>query len=89
MRERLGRRKLLARGGAGTGKTQVAAIRIAHKLHGNTTERALYLCYNELLAASVHERLAPRFGERVVALSFHCKMYETTCLLYTSDAADE
>ena len=75
VRERLGRRTLLARGGAGTGKTQVAAIRIAHKLHGNTTDRALYLCYNELLAASVHERLAPRFDERVVALSFHtfCK----------------
>ena len=71
VRERLGRRKLLANGGAGTGKTQVASIRIAHTLRADSTARALYLCYNKVLAESVNDRLEPRFGIQIRACAFH------------------
>ena len=64
------RTRVLVEGPAGTGKTFAAMIRIGFALRDNPSARALYVCFNELLAEQVREQGAA-YGDRFEATSFH------------------
>jgi len=70
VRSKMRRRKVLVEGAAGTGKTFAAMIRIGFALRDDPSARALYVCFNELLADKVREQGAA-YGDRFEATSFH------------------
>lgn len=70
VRSKLRRKRVLVEGPAGTGKTFAAMIRIGFALRDDPEARALYVCFNELLAEQVREQGAP-YGDRFEATSFH------------------
>lgn len=70
VRSKLRRRKVLVEGPAGTGKTFAAMIRVGLALRDDSGARALYVCFNELLADQVHEQ-GRAYGDRFEATSFH------------------
>jgi hypothetical protein len=70
VRSKMRRTRVLVEGPAGTGKTFAAMIRIGLALRANPSARALYVCFNELLADQVREQGAP-YGDRLEATSFH------------------
>lgn len=71
VRERLQRSRVLVEGAAGTGKSMVAAIRIARHLERSPASRALLVTYNRLAADEARRMLAPHFGDRVLAIEYH------------------
>ena len=70
VRSKLRRKRVLVEGPAGTGKTFAAMIRIGFALRDDPNSRALYVCFNELLAEQVREQGTP-YGGRFEATSFH------------------
>jgi hypothetical protein len=70
VRSKLKRRKVLVEGPAGTGKTFAAMIRVGLALREDPSARALYVCFNELLAEQVGE-MGSAHGQRFEATSFH------------------
>lgn len=70
VQSKLRRRKVLVEGPAGTGKTYAGMTRIAHALRDDPSSRALYVCFNELLAEQVRDSGAAH-GKRLDAVSFH------------------
>lgn len=68
--------RLLVRGGAGTGKTLLALEKARrHYLAG---ERVLFLCFNNLLARALAERVTDEgFGERIHVSTLHSLCHET------------
>ncbi len=71
VRERLQRSRVLVEGAAGTGKSIVAAIRIARHLEASPASRALLVTYNRLAAEEARRMLEPHFGDRVLAIEYH------------------
>lgn len=70
VRSKMRRKKVLVEGPAGTGKTFAAMLRIGFALRDDPGARALYVCFNELLAEQVREQGAG-YGDRFRAISFH------------------
>jgi hypothetical protein len=70
VRSKLKRRKVLVEGPAGTGKTFAAMIRVGLALREGPATRALYVCFNELLADQVSD-MGSAHGQRFEATSFH------------------
>ncbi len=70
VRSKLRRKRVLVEGPAGTGKTFAAMIRIGFALRDDPEARALYVCFNELLAEQVHDH-GTALGDRFEATSFH------------------